>query len=320
VIPVVSLDVLPADVPAEYAPVMVGACTEALANGRCAMASTLPESTQPEAVALVLWQGDGYLQVTVRVGRGGHQWVARALTFSERDSISERWTTVGLTVATLVGESRVLDTNAMPGGEPAPQTRPTSPAAVATPVTPQTPQTLELDPSPVAANGGGPASSWLASLGALTGPGWDGGGFQRGGWLSATFRVPRLSFQVQATGSYAVSHGPTVQHEELATRWMTAAIGAGVFGYWPTLALSASAELELAYRHVKVDFNGRSVSDQDVPVRARAFASVPATGLVAATFGMLVRLPPQNSHRSSGSFVASAAVSVEGLAGIEVRL
>ena len=66
-----SLDVLPADVPAEYAPAMVAACSDALADGRCAMAQTLPESTQPEAVALVLWQGDAFLQVNVRVGRGG---------------------------------------------------------------------------------------------------------------------------------------------------------------------------------------------------------------------------------------------------------
>jgi hypothetical protein len=318
VIPVVSLDVLPADVPAEYAPAMVVACTEALANGRCAMASTLPESTQPEAVALVLWQGEDYLQVTVRVGHGGRQWVARALTFSERDSISERWTTVGLTVATLVGESRVLDADAAPTGEPARQTNQSSPTVVATAVTPSKPETGSLLPPP---NGDGErAASWLASLGALTGAGWDRGGFQRGGWLTATFRAPRLSFQVHASGSYAVSNGPTVQREELATRWMTAAIGAGVFGRWPTLALTASAALELAYRRVEVDFNGRSASDQDVPVRLRALASVPATGRVAATFGVLLRLPPQNSHRSSGLSVASAAVSVEGLAGLEVRL
>ena len=31
--PLVSLDVLPADVPAQYAPAMVAACTEALAEG-----------------------------------------------------------------------------------------------------------------------------------------------------------------------------------------------------------------------------------------------------------------------------------------------
>src|SRR6185503_6492826 len=121
---------------------MVSACSDALSSGECAMAATLPESTQPEAVALVLWQGEGFLQVTVRVGRGGGQWLARALTFSERDSVSERWTTVGLTVATLVGETRALDTTTPdPAFQPRPLTPPFAPAADAAPLAaPRTPQ------------------------------------------------------------------------------------------------------------------------------------------------------------------------------------
>jgi hypothetical protein len=101
----VSLDVLPANIPAEYAPAMVAACSQALSAGSCVLASSLQESQQPQAVALVLWHGDDFLQCTVRVGRGGGKWVVRSLTFADKDSIEERWTTVGLTVATLVGEA-----------------------------------------------------------------------------------------------------------------------------------------------------------------------------------------------------------------------
>ena len=308
--PVVSLDVLPADVPAEYAPAMVAACSEALAEGRCEMASALPESTRPEAVALVLWQGEGYLQVTIRVGRGGGQWVARALTFSERDSISERWTTVGLTVATLVGESHALETKAI-ASEPATEAPrpPPQPATSSPPPDGSPSQHQERQPA-----------RWLTSVGALAGPGWDGSGWQRGGWLAVTYRLPGWPLQAHAFGSYALSDGPTVQGASVASRWLTAAAGAGVFGTYRPLSVTGSAELELGYRSVEVDFNGRTAGDQELPLRLRALASAPATGLVAGTLGVLVRLPPQNSNGSRDLALRGAAVTAEALVGVEVRL
>ncbi|HEY5373296.1 MAG TPA: hypothetical protein VIK01_06395, partial [Polyangiaceae bacterium] len=90
--PVVTIDVMPADVPAEYAPAMVVACTQALPQGVCALASATPEGAQPDAVALVLWQGDRFLEVSVRVGQHGSQWVARRLSFAEGDSLADRFT------------------------------------------------------------------------------------------------------------------------------------------------------------------------------------------------------------------------------------
>lgn len=305
--PVVSLDVLPADVPAEYAPAMVAACTEALAEGRCEMAAALPESAHPEAVALVLWQGDGYLQVTLRVGRGGGQWVTRALTFSDRDSISERWTTVGLTVATLVGESHALESDQRQ--LPAP------------PASPPPPPPVGPRPSGAAGRERAPASPrWLASFGGLLGPGWDAGGWQRGTWLGLTYRISDLPIQVHASGSYALSDGPNVRGQEVPTLWLTAGAGAGVFGTYRPLSVTGSAALELAYRRVTVDFNGRTAHDEEVPLRVRALASAPANGMVAGTLGISLRLPPTNSSESSGLALRGAAVSAEALLGLEVRL
>jgi hypothetical protein len=125
---------------------------------------------------------------------------------------------------------------------------------------------------------------------------------------------------MHALASFALSEGPRVQGEEPRTRWLTAGVGAGVFGVWPALALAASAELELGYRRIDVDFNGQNASDQELPLRVRALISVPAEGPLAATGGVVLRLPPQSSARSSGPLLASAPVSFELLAGIEVRL
>ncbi len=315
--PVVSLDVLPADVPAEYAPAMVSACSDALPEGRCALAQTLPESTQPEAVALVLWQGESFLQVTVRVGRGGGQWLARALTFSERDSISERWTTVGLTVATLVGETRAreadgrgsapLETNAPPApipGEP-PSSASESRAADARPAA--RPSTL-------------PAARWQARFGAVAGPGWASGSWRLGSWLSLGFRIPGTPVVLHTLGSYALSSGPTVQGAELSTRWATLGGGAGLTGTWRALDIAGTAAVEAAYRWVDVDYRGQGAAAQDVPISVRALASFPARGTVAATAGAAVRLPPGNSNKTSGLRVNGGAFEAEIVAGLEVRL
>lgn len=310
---------LPADVPAEYAPAMVSACSDALAEGRCAMAQTLPESTQPEAVALVLWQGEGFLQVTVRVGRGGGQWLARALSFSERDSISERWTTVGLTVATLVGETRASEaragtsqdeTTAQPGPVPAADHQ------VSAPTQPKSNSPLAARPAQSAAL----PPRWQGRVGGLTGPGWDNGAWRAGGWLSLGFKLRGTPVVVHGFGSYAWSQGPTVQGADLSTRWTTVGAGAGVTGTWQALNVAGTTAVEVAYRRVGVDVRGQTVTDEEVPVSLRALASFPADGQLAATGGAVVRLPPGNPNESSGLRVRGPAVALEVVAGLEVRL
>ena len=281
------------------------------------MAATLPESTQPEAVALVLWQGEGFLQVTVRVGRGGGQWVARALTFSERDSISERWTTVGLTVATLVGETRALENNAR---EPLP--RPLGIGRL--PQSPEAPEPVRvLAPRAVAA----PAPNlpipelhrWDAGAGFLSGPGWGDGDWQRGAWLSLAFHVGRTPFLLQAAVSYALSDGPRIDNGDLTTRWATVGLGAGAVGTWRALNLQGRALAEVAFRRVDTEWRGRAVSDHDFPLRLRTLLSFPADGALAATGGAIRRLPPTSPEENRETTV-SGALAAEAVLGLEVRL
>ena len=317
--PVVSLDVLPADVPAEYAPAMVSACSDALAEGRCAMAQSLPESTQPEAVALVLWQGEGFLQVTVRVGRGGGQWVARALSFSERDSISERWTTVGLTVATLVGETREREARAVTGQDET-SAQPASVPGKTTAGDQLAKANVPPAATPPATRPAAPSPRWQGRVGALAGPGWDNGDWRAGGWLSLGFKLPSTPVVLHGFGSYAWSRGPAIQTTELSTRWMTLGVGAGVTGTWRALNLAGSAAVEVAYRRIAVDVRDQTATDRELPVNLRALASVPADGTWAATGGAVVRLPPGNPNESSGLRVRGPTVALEVLAGLEVRL
>lgn len=154
----------------------------------------------------------------------------------------------------------------------------------------------------------------------LLGAGWDGGGLQQGGWLAVTYRTARWPLQAHAFGSYALSAGPTLQGHDVGARWMSGGVGAGVFGTLRLLSVTGSAELQLSYRHVAVDFNGGRASDQELPIRLRLAASVPASGVVAGTVGFLLSSPGKTSSKNSGLALREAAVPWEAVAGLEVRL
>lgn len=296
---VVSLDVLPADSAAEYAPAMVSACTEALPEGRCALSRDLPESAHPQAVALVIWQGESFREVTVRVGQGDGKWVSRHLAFAESDSLSERFTTVGLTAATLVGDSLPQPAPLAPA-QPEPEARREQPVPVPQPAPPS------------------PERPFRGQLGALTGPAWLGAEWQRGGWLSLSLKWPRTPLLMYAFGSYGVSAGPGVAEQELRTSWTTGGLGAGVELKLPALPIAVSAAVEVGVRRVHAELGGRSATDWETPLRARGLLAFPADGRLAVTTGGVLRVPPGSSKTSETH--ARAGFSAELLLGLEVRL
>lgn len=303
--PVVTIDVMPADVPAEFAPVMVMACSQALPEGACALASATPESAQPDAVALVLWQGDRFLEVTVRVGRHGSQWLARRLTFAEGDSLTDRFTAVGLTVATLVGEGK-------PSGKRGAAASAAAPHA-ASPVAPQQPPART------------PTSDrrWQLSfdLAGLLSSGWQGGEWQRGAWAAARLGLGQSPFVAEASGSYAVSNGPDLAGiGSLHSQWFSAGIGLGAETTLPILNLRTSALLELLIRRVTADVQGSHGGDTELPVRVRALGAWPARSPVAVLLGGALRLPLGRSDGGEGVRARQPLLELEVLAGVEARL
>jgi hypothetical protein len=138
--------------------------------------------------------------------------------------------------------------------------------------------------------------------------------------MELSVRWGALPIQAHVFGSYARSDGPSVEHRELSTSWLTAGAGAGIFGRFRPLSLLGSAELELAYRHAQVDFNGHSVADQEIPLRLRVGLSVPAEGIIAGVLGAAVRIPPQSGGGGSSLVLRGAPVAFESSLGLEVRL
>ena len=78
--------------------------------------------------------------------------------------------------------------------------------------------------------------------------------------------------------------------------------------------------MELGYRRVEANLGGRKATTYDFPLRVRAGVSVPVGGRLGATFGLSIRLPPQNTRGSTEPTLRAAAVALEGFVGVEVRL
>jgi hypothetical protein len=313
---VVSVDVLPADVPAEHAAAAVSACSGALSAGTCELASSLPESAQPQAVALVLWQGSGFLQVTIRVSHGGAQWTARSLSFSERDSVAERWTTVGLTIATLVETEHTSGDETAATATPAPDQAPqAAPEPAASPHR-STGATAPMHRLPVAPR----ERAVRFTLGGLVGQGWQGGRAQLGGFLTLGLRAAGTPFLAQGFASFGSATDATASGRNLVSQWITAGAGGGVTGILDALDLGGSALFELAYRRILVAHGGRDLSTHEWPLRFRAAAAFPAHGRFAATAGAVVRIPTFGASESEPLVLSSPALAAELFTGLEVRL
>lgn len=300
--PVVVVDVIPADVPAEQAQLMIDACSGAVPSGACALASASPESLRPDAVALVLWQGPGELLATIRVGRRNGEWVTRQLAFSDADPPRDRWVAAGLTIATLLDESRGAALQA------------TSLAATA------------VRPSAAPVNGASPrptpkrSHENALSAGVLLGNGWDHGTPMTGVWATFSFGLlPRRWFAL-AGASYAVSSGPELEGSgQLHNRWLSVELGAGVQGQVASLRLFVAPQL--AFQSVRVEpASGARSTDQELELKLRAGAVWEVAPHFGLCLGATGRVLPVGSPASDPKRVRRSGLSAELFAGFEFRL
>jgi hypothetical protein len=152
---------------------VLAACNAAIVQGSCELDA--PADTPPRAVAIVRLEGRGRtvrIEVGLRDSERG-AWSVREIEFSAKDPERERWRTVGLVLATLVGEAeeaRAYDraseaAGSAPSGagdataesaasaasaapEPAPTATPSASAAAEPPSAPETPPSAAATPAP----------------------------------------------------------------------------------------------------------------------------------------------------------------------------
>ena len=230
--PIVIIEMADADRGSALAPVLVDACSRSVAEGRCALAADV-EQPEATAVAIVRWD-DARQSVSVSVGLrrvARSEWLSRKLDFRDADVPRERWRSVGLVIATLVGEAdRGVRGSGVPEdtSRPADAMRPPHPSAPKAPPPPDAAavEQARIDESARAAalsrERAASARAWIDAGGVIDAG--IGGWLQAGGFLRANIRPSSLPLFVHAGGRYVAA--PT-SGADLSLSWLSAAAGVG---------------------------------------------------------------------------------------------
>src|SRR5688572_29259831 len=164
-LPPVVVDLGP-EVGAREVQIVIEACNRAIAQGVCLPeASTEDELPRAVAVARAVDEGVRVVRIEVRLAsdEGGVP-IVRELVFGRRDPLRERWRTVGLAIATLVGEGERARDEAREAEPPPPEPPPPVEAAPEAPAEPAPPAPAPPPSEPERAPEAAPAEEAAAPV------------------------------------------------------------------------------------------------------------------------------------------------------------
>jgi hypothetical protein len=218
VAPLVLIEISPPDQPAELSRALVDACSSTVREGKCGLASDA-DAPAAAALAIVRWTDQDELEALVQVGvRKGTatNWQARTLRFVDTDLRVERWRSVGLTIATLVGETAKSKQDSVSREkrrrpDPAAAAPPRAAASPPKPGSEDSSQRIEVH------------QIWV-NLGATVGPGLGEGDLRLGGRIEAGWRPSRLPLILGPWVGYAVR---LPDDQGVSARWLNAGITLG---------------------------------------------------------------------------------------------
>ena len=215
-VPLVLVEISPPDRPAALSHVLVDACSSTVREGKCSLASDT-DAPAASALAIVRWTDHDELEAQVQVGlREGKttEWQSRTLHFVDTDLRIERWRSVGLTIATLVGETAKAHQQSAPREKrPRPDVAAAPPKAASPPTRSSESGPPELEQQRI----------WV-NVSAFTGPGLGEGDLRVGGRLEAGWRPSRLPLVLSPGVAYAVR---PEDDQGLSARWLNVGISAG---------------------------------------------------------------------------------------------
>jgi hypothetical protein len=288
--PPVVVEMSASDASTPYARVLVAACSDGLrGGGPCGLESTAV-SDPGRAVAIVSWDGTGRGTATIEVGvrRGARaEWLTRRVTFDPSDAEVERWRSVGLIIATLVGSESARD-----AAPPSAHAVPPAPAPPSKPV--------PRDPAPPAPSLPGP--SWFFELGAdlARGGGDIVGAGGPNGRIGAAFR----STAVFVTGSvrYEVEPHATSQ---VRLEWGWASVGVGLAAPLADGALLVEGRFEPTAGVIRASVSGGSPQQSGALFGAREGGAL--TWWWGRSFGLSLSLELLETTRSTVVTVSNAS-------------
>lgn len=297
--------------------IVLDACNEVIQNGVC-----LPEGAAhaeaPRATA-VARADDAALVVHIEVRlRLSEQtsWLMRELRFDAGDPTDERWRSVGLAIATLVGEGerqRTEQAEAAPE-EPAPP-EPTPPEAAP----PEPPRDLAPSNEARSPAGASPArSGGFVGIGLLTGPAfeddaWRLGGSVRGGYSFGS-GIQLLS---------VVDYSRRVSGQSYSASWLSLQAGVG-YRFSFSERVSAAVTLRAGAQQMRFEAPAGAGEVSRAIWNPLAALGVDALWLLTPGFGVWAAADAQSIGRETRLFVApeqvdavtSRAVDVSGVVGL----
>lgn len=271
--PTVIVD-LGADATPERIAWVLDACNDAIGAGRCVTEAAAGEAP-PRAVAIVRVRAGAERVVRIEVGERGNEhaeWSLRELHFETGDPPAERWRSVGLALATLVGELDPDDDVSPPeqlDSAPAPpEPEPEPPPADARRASPESPPPIDTAPHfelPIERPRAFIGLGILGGQGSVEQPVRWGGGLSAG-WISAA------GLSLGVTGDYSTL---TTEQGRLKLDWLrlTASVG---YRYWLSERWSLGGALHAGVRRLGADL------DSDAGLRQSAAWSPLASARVDA--------------------------------------
>jgi hypothetical protein len=207
---VVIVQVLPRPPAEDDGERLITACTQGLRQGACVLANEAPVERGSSVVAEVRWEDETFRVAVIRLGRpqaGEHEWISGKVAFDDGDSLPDRWTTAGFTIATLAGDLT-------PAPAPA-SARPAEPAGPVTRVTPRPERGAAAATEPPRRG-----ASVRIAAGAAFGQAMHEQPPRTGPWATVAYSPSALPLGPRVRGSVAWADGAGAK-----VRWVTAAVG-----------------------------------------------------------------------------------------------
>jgi hypothetical protein len=331
-LPPVVVDLGP-DVAGSALEIVLDACNDAIDNGRCVPREASPPEL-PRALAVARPADDAVLVVRIEVRLGADDsdpWIVRELKFARKDPLRERWRSVGLAIAVLVGEGerRAVEVAAEPEPEPVPPEpappepappEPAPPAVSAAAPEPAPPAAEEPEPAPddsepdetdaAADEPEAPSvpveyAPVFIGLGVLTGPGFGSGAWRVGGALRGTWAARSgLAF----TGSFGSAW--RASSETFTAAWLFFDAGVG-YRFALSDALSLGINAFGGVQRTSFEVLSAGVSQSETRWNPRFGLGLDGWWRSASGFGLWASVEASTLARESRLFVTPGADPIQ---------
>jgi hypothetical protein len=301
------------DVGARDVQIVIDACNDAISQGVC-LPEASPGDELPRAVAVARAADDAVRVVRIEVRLASDDEgapIVRELVFGRRDPLRERWRSVGLAIATLVGEGERAREEAR--DDEAPPEPPPPPVEAAPEVAPEPSEPPEPPPRVVervvVEERVEPEEDELprapfehrpvfVGVGGFTGPGFGAGAWRVGGTLHAAWQAESgLSFGTSLGYAWRASS------RDFTAEWLS--LEAGV-GYRLDLSDATSVGLMLlgGVQRARFEVLAAGESRSEALWNPRAGVALDARWRVTSGFGAWAAVEGGTAGRSTRLFVA----------------